>query len=192
MPTSDAKATAAANARASAHPGIEVRVMRVHDLPAVLAIQSDCYTQIEPESRLSFESKLAASPASCFIAELDGCVVGYLMALPWELSGPPALHLESCRLPLAPDCLYLHDLAVEPAARAAGTGKALVDAFFAHLRATQFGRASLVAIQDSIAYWQRHGFIAVQPTAALRTKLASYGDNVHYMVFGEGRDAPKK
>jgi ribosomal protein S18 acetylase RimI-like enzyme len=188
----DAKAPAGANAKAHAQSGIAVRVMRTQDLPAVLAIQATCYTQIEPESRLAFESKLAASPDSCFIAELGGCVVGYLMALPWELSGPPALHLETCRLPPVPDCLYLHDLAVEPAARAAGTGKALVDAFFAHLRSTELGRASLVAIQDSIAYWQRHGFSAVQPTHALRAKLASYGENVHYMVLGDGHDAPKK
>jgi ribosomal protein S18 acetylase RimI-like enzyme len=192
MPLPDTNAPAAANTGASAQSGVAVRVMRIHDLPSVLAIQAICYTQIEPESRLSFESKLAASPDSCFIAELDGRVVGYLMALPWELAGPPALHLESCRLPPAPDCLYLHDLAVEPAARAAGTGRALVEAFFVHLRSTDLVCASLVAIQDSIAYWQRHGFSPVPPTIALRTKLASYGDNVHYMVFGGGHDAPKK
>jgi len=175
--------TPPAKITASAHPVIAVRGMQPKDLRAVLAIQAICYTQIEPESHLCFEAKLYASPATCFTAELDGRAVGYLMALPWELAGPPALHLESCQLPLSPDCLYLHDLAVEPAARAAGTGKALVDAFFAHLHSTNLGRASLVAIQDSVAYWQRHGFNTVQSDAALRTKLASYGDNVHYMVF---------
>lgn len=153
------------------------------DLPAVLAIQSVCYTQIEPESRRSFEAKLAAAPASCFVAQGEDDVVGYLVALPGQFGAPPPLNADACHLPLSPDCLYLHDLAVAPAARATGAGRALVAAFFAQLEASRLARATLVAIQDSASYWQRYGFRAVAAGAALQARLASYGSDVQYMMF---------
>lgn len=166
---------------------VEVRPMMPNDLHAVLAIQAVCYTQIEPESLASFEAKLAAAPASCYVATAADAVVGYLVALPSHFASPPQLDAQHCVVPAAPDCLYLHDLAVAPAARAAGAGRALVDAFFSHLEMSQLDRASLIAIQNSAPYWQRHGFRAATVNAALRARLHSYGHDVQYMEFSSGR-----
>jgi ribosomal protein S18 acetylase RimI-like enzyme len=160
---------------------VKVRSMGVADLSAVLQIQAVCYTQIVPESLESFMAKLIAAPASCFVATIEKRAVGYLVAVPSAFGHPPPLDQTYCRLPMQPDCLHLHDLAVTPAARAAGAGRLLVDAFFAHLRESELPRASLIAIQDSAPYWQRRGFSRVPLADSLQTKLAGYGQNVQYM-----------
>ena len=60
------------------------------DLPAVMAIQAACYTELVPESQASLDAKRVASPSTCLVATRDGEVVGYLFALPWTAGQPPA------------------------------------------------------------------------------------------------------
>jgi len=160
---------------------IDIRMMAETDIPAVLEIQAVCYTAVTPESDESLHAKLRASQSTCFIASLEGDTVGYLISLPWEFSSPPVLNAETCRLPLSPDCLYLHDLAVAPSARQFGTGRALVEAFLTQLRESGLGRASLVAVQHSAPYWERYGFRAVPLSEPLKAKLSTYGVGVVYM-----------
>jgi predicted N-acetyltransferase YhbS len=163
------------------HTVIDMRLMAAADLAAVLEIQAVCYTELTPESKESLHAKLRASPSTCFIASIAGDTVGYLFALPWELSNPPMLNAATCRLPASPNCLYLHDLAVAPHARKSGAGRALVEAFLTRLRELELGRASLIAVQNSTPYWERHGFRAVPPSASLKAKLSTYGEGVEYM-----------
>ena len=167
--------------RAMMQTAIAIRMMAAADIPAVLEIQAVCYTELTPESDASLHAKLRASQATCFIASIEGAVVGYLISLPWESSNPPALNAETCRLPRSPDCLYLHDLAVTRSARKLGAGRALVEAFLTRLRDSGLGRASLVAVQSSAPYWERYGFRAVPQSEPLKAKLATYGEGVLYM-----------
>ena len=160
---------------------IDVRTMEEADLPAMLEIQAACYKELVPESEESLRAKRRASPATCVVACSGDRVVGYLISLPWERSKPPALDTRTCRLPLAPDCLYLHDLAVMPGARKSGAGRALVDAFLAQMRASGLGRASLIAVQSSESYWKRYGFHVVEPSEPLKVKLSTYGMSAVYM-----------
>jgi len=160
---------------------IDIRMMESADIPAVLEIQAVCYTEVTPESDESLHAKLKASQSTCFIASIEDDIVGYLISLPWEFSSPPALNAETCRLPLLPDCLYLHDLAVTPGARKFGTGRALVEAFLSRLRGLGLGRASLTAVQNSAPYWERYGFRAVPLSEPLKAKLSTYGEGVLYM-----------
>ena len=160
---------------------VDIRMMAAADLPAVLAIQAVCYTELTPESEESLHAKLRASPSTCFIASLADDTIGYLVALPGELSNPPMLNAGTCRLPSSPDCLYLHDLAVTPGARKSGAGRALVEAFLTRLRASGLGRASLIAVQGSAPYWERYGFRAVPPSAPLKARLSTYGEDVAFM-----------
>ena len=168
---------------------IDIRMMAVADIPAVLEIQAVCYTEVTPESNESLHAKLSASQSTCFIASIEDVIVGYLIALPWEFSSPPMLNAETCRLPLAPDCLYLHDLAVTPDARKFGTGRALVEACLTQLKELGLERASLVAVQNSVPYWERYGFRAVPQSAPLKAKLSTYGEGVEYMELTSAQGA---
>ena len=160
---------------------VDIRTMADADLPDVLAIQAFCYTELTPESRQSLHAKLKASRSTCQVASLHGHTVGYLIALPWESSHPPALDAQTCRLPSSPSCLYLHDLAVMPDARRSGAGRVLVEAFLTRLKRMGLGRASLVAVQNSAPYWERHGFRAVPQAGQLKARLSTYGLGVQYM-----------
>lgn len=160
-----------------------VRTMREEDIHAVLKIQADCYTELNPESAESLLAKLAASPSTCFIASIEQRQIGYLISIPWMRSSPPLLNAPTCQLPSSPDCLYLHDLSVQPASRGSNAGQLLIAAFMEQLAALRLHCAALVAVQGSGAYWQRHGFHVVDPSQELETKLSSYGPNVHYMMY---------
>jgi ribosomal protein S18 acetylase RimI-like enzyme len=186
MPSIDPKAARRIFQRLAMQTVVDVRMMAEDDIPAVLRIQSICYTEITPESRKSFQAKLDASQSTCFIASLKGDTVGYLVSLPWEFSSPPVLNAETCRLPALSNCLYLHDLAVAPSARSAGAGRALVDAFFIQLGRLNLGRACLIAVQNSGSYWERYGFRAVHLSEQLKAKLSTYGDRVQYMERPSG------
>ena len=162
-------------------PAFSIQPARNTDLPAILRIQSLCYTAIVPESAQSMGAKLTAAPDTCFVARSNGKITAYLLALPWSFDNPPHLDAPACVLPDNPDTLYLHDLAVEPAARGSGVSQALVKAFLLALSRSSIGRASLIAIQDSASWWAGHGFQAISPGPDLAARLASYGSDVHYM-----------
>ncbi len=165
----------------------QIRLMRREDIDDVLTIQAACYTAIVPESRASLLAKLDASPSTCFVAEhIAGAqqgMAGYLFAMPWRLSTPPQLDAPNCILPAHPDCLYLHDLAVAPNARKTGAGQALVAVFMERLSTLPLQHASLISIQASAPYWQRHGFRIVAANAAIEAKLASYSTDAVYMQY---------
>ena len=162
---------------------IKIRPMQASDIGQILAIQAACYTEIEPESCASLLAKHTASPATCFVAELGGGgqVAGYLLSVPCELANPPALNAPNCPLPAAPDCLYLHDLAIAPAGRGAGVGKMLMQAFMGALQASALHSASLIAIQGSAPYWMRFGFAPAPLTPPLAAKLQTYGQGAQYL-----------
>ena len=144
-------------------------------------IQARCYSAIVPESNASMGAKLAASPATCFVAEGCGGIEAYLLALPWHFHNPPCLDAAECRLPETPDTLYLHDLAVAPEARGSGAAAELVRAFLAAQTRLGLPRASLIAIQESASWWVRHGFRPVSVDAHLAQRLTTYGAGACYM-----------
>lgn len=155
--------------------------MEEGDLDTVIKIQGMCYSEVAPESRQSFLSKLVVSPETCVVAEDAGNVVGYLVSVPIEFSEPPTLNAENVRVPPAPDCLYLHDLAITPTYRSRGVGRLLVDAFFEAAHRRNLPQVSLIAVQNSSPYWARYGFTAVSVSASLAEKIAGYGEKAVLM-----------
>ena len=53
----------------------DIRGMTAADLPAVMAIQAACYTELVPESQASLDAKRVASPSTCLVATRDGVLV---------------------------------------------------------------------------------------------------------------------
>lgn len=152
------------------------------DLPAVMRIQAQCYTAIVPESLASMSAKQQHAPHTCHAAWRRGALVGYLLSLPVRGLALPALDSPACTIDPAADALYLHDLALAPAARGSGAGQALVARALAVGAQRGLRRALLVAIQGSVPYWARLGFEPLAPpTPDVRAKLASYGADARLM-----------
>lgn len=160
---------------------IQIRSMQVSDLAQVMAIQSQCYLQLPPESLACYQAKLAASADTCFVARLQEEIIAYMIALPWDSSAPPAFDAPSCELPKQTDCFYLHDLAVSPAARQHKVGSLLVAKFFDTAKALDFAKTCLIAVDGAHTYWQRFGFVQQTDHPAMTTKLAEYGEQAQFM-----------
>ena len=163
---------------------INIRAAQTCDLPEIMKIQQLCYSSIEPESSQSMQAKLQTAGQTCLVAERVESVglLAYFLAMPWMFANPPELDQPDCCLPEEPDCLYLHDLAVSPAARGTGAGRALVQAMLSRFEESGLARASLISIQNSAAFWASHGFVPVQNlTVSLRQKLSGYGPGAVYM-----------
>jgi len=160
-----------------------IRAMESSDFSSIMEIQSLCFIDVVPESEESLSSKFLASPETCYVVVRGVSVIGYIISLPWIFDHPPPLNTESCQIPVNPDCLYLHDLAIAPTGRGIGAADALVQQFFVELKRLGLPRASLIAVQNSKKYWQRHGFQVVSGNKGLDSKLTTYGEGIDYMEY---------
>ncbi|MCO4203907.1 GNAT family N-acetyltransferase [Aeromonas taiwanensis] len=155
---------------------ITIRTIRAPDWPAIMAIQRECYHLLEPEPLEVMQNKSELAPASCWVAERRGRVLGYLLCHPWRAHQPPPLSVPMEAL-AGRDEFYLHDLAVSGEARGLGLGRRLLAKALDFASREGYRHAGLVAVQDAPAFWRKQGFLV----AETRKSLAEYGDGAVYM-----------
>lgn len=152
------------------------------DLAAVLAVQHQCYGAEFHEPLEAFSSKWTASPDTCWVAAHQGTVCAYLVCLPIEQQGLPALHATAFQRSANPDWLYLHDLAIGPEARGSGLAPQLIERALEKASAMALPTAGLIAVQDSCAFWRRFGFeIDTSERLVTTEKLRSFGADAVFM-----------
>jgi ribosomal protein S18 acetylase RimI-like enzyme len=156
------------------------RGMTLDDHPAVELVAEHVHPDY-PEDPGVFAERLRLYPDGCLVLERDGALLGYAIAHPWMLATPPGLNTMLGRLPEAPDTFYVHDLALLPQTRASGAGAAAVRLLADRARALGVATMTLIAVGRSHGFWQRQGFV-VHDDAALRPKLATYGDSARFMM----------
>ncbi|WP_091742215.1 GNAT family N-acetyltransferase [Phenylobacterium immobile] len=154
--------------------------MRDADLAGVVRVAAASFPD-HFESLACFAERLALSPDLCFALELEGAVEGYLIAYPWQLGQIPPLNSLLGGLPADRENVYLHDLALAPAARGGGHTRTVVEALARAAHSLGAATLSLVSVNDSQAFWRGMGF-RVEQSDALAVKLASYGPDARYMV----------
>lgn len=143
--------------------------MRASDLADVVAV-ADVVHLAYPEDPAVFANRLELFAPGCLIAEENGGILGYCIAHPGTVGEPPPLDTVLPALPAAADCLYIHDVALLPAARGRQLGVALARRLEDVARAHGFTRMALTAVNNSDGFWGALGY-QPQPCA----KLASYG-----------------
>lgn len=151
------------------------------DLDAILDVQAHVHT-IAPESRAVFASKRDAFPAGTLVLDRAGTVLGYGVFHPWRVDDIPALHALPFRAPERPDCLFIHDVALLPAARGSGAARALVALAREAALARGLGRLALVSVYGTVPIWSRCGFAVRAAPATAAADLAHYGETARYMV----------
>jgi ribosomal protein S18 acetylase RimI-like enzyme len=156
------------------------RQMYPADIPAILAIQEEAYPWHQ-EDRAIFEDRLALYPQGCLALELDGELVGYILSHPWHADDPPSLDSKLGKLPDRPGTYYLHDLALLKSAYGKGHGARVVRHLAETAGAMDYKSMSLIAVNQSVPFWQKHGFVP-RPLASLAAKLTSYGEGAVYMT----------
>ncbi|WP_448203116.1 GNAT family N-acetyltransferase [Azospirillum sp. sgz302134] len=164
----------------------EWRGMKPADLDAVMRI-ADIVHPDYPEERAVFAERLVLFPDGCRMAlagrELAGGEpVGYAVMHPGVLGAPPPLDSPLGGLPEAADCLYLHDVALLPAARGFGLAALAVEHMDMLAVARGYGWLALTSTPKARGFWDRQGFLPHDGGPALAAKLASYGDGMAYMT----------
>ncbi len=161
--------------------------MTAADLPEVSRIGAFVHPAF-PESDAVFDERFRLFPEGCRVAQApEGVTIGYAVAHPARLFEPPALDTLLRQLPAEANCLYVHDVALLPAARGGGLGRSIVGELMALARRSGLHCLALTAVNGSAAWWQRRGFLRLQPEPPeLIGKLSSYGADAAYLVRPAG------
>lgn len=154
--------------------------MTERDLPAVQALADAAHPGLSERPEV-FADKRAHCPEGCLVLAAGEAVAGYGFAHPWCLDVVPKLDAPLGVLPPRPDCLYLHDVVVAPAARGQGAAGAYVAAMSALARSRGLPMLALVSVHETWPMWQRHGFRVVDRPEMVAV-LADYGPAARYMV----------
>ena len=161
-----------------------IRNMKESDLDQIMLIQSECYTEVAPESRASLQNKLALSPDTCWVGETKDNVVAYLICHPWKMGDTPLLDTEIAELPETKDIFYIHDLSVSEKGRGMGMARSLVNNALSIALKIGFKKAGLVAVQGSSMFWGKFGFASsTSLDEKSQDKLGAYGEGAIYMEF---------
>lgn len=153
-----------------------IRSLSKKDLPAIVRIQASAYSHELIESSESLESKLCASPETCFVKILNGEIAAYCIAYPYPQNMVPDLN-SVLKDGSSSKNIFLHDLAVLPAYRGEGVATAMLSHLFAMAKSQGFSSVTLVAVQNSISFWKRFGFEIIEDSC----DSCGYGDGALLM-----------
>lgn len=156
------------------------RQMYPADIPAILEIQEEAYPWHQ-EDRAVFEDRLALYPQGCLSLDCEGALVGYILSHPWNEDAPPPLDAKLGRLPDRPGTYYLHDLALMKSAYGKGHGARVVRHLAETAGAMDYPSMSLIAVNQSAPFWQKHGF-APREVPGLDAKMKTYGEGAVFMT----------
>ena len=154
--------------------------MSGYDLAAVSAIAGKVHPGFfEADAVLAEKHTLYRN--GCYILEVAEKPAGYVLSHPFTLGSLPALDTLLGALPDEPDTFYIHDLALLPVARGVKAAGKIIAALTKHAEAMGFQTMSLVAVNGSVPFWEKQGFV-VEECAGLAEKLAGYEADARYMV----------
>lgn len=156
-------------------------MLRPEDLAATVEVQAAVYPAFLLEAEPAFLSRLKLAASYCLAAHHDGALVGYLLAHGWTRQSPPNIGtLLADGVPS--EVLYIHDLAVSPAARGLRAGQKLLSHAFARAAQDGLSTAELIAVEGAADYWARLGFDAPIMPPEFLDKLATYGSSARWMT----------
>ncbi len=161
-------------------PGVAWRAMTGYDMQAVERIAAAVHPDFfEAPEVLAERQRLYRNGA--YLLEINERPAGYVLSHPWRLGAPPALDSLLGALPADADTYYLHDLALLPVARRVGAASFITAALAKHARAEGYPTMSLVAVNNSRSFWERHDFVVAE-APGLAGKLQSYAPAACLMV----------
>lgn len=156
------------------------RAALIEDAETISAIEHRVHT-VAHESIAVFREKIALFGAGCRILVKGERAVGYGLAHPWRSDDVPSLDCLLGAIPSDAVCLFLHDVAILPEARAAGASRAFVDHAIWIAAQEQLPCLALVSVDGTEGLWRRRGFVP-SPSAATSAQLGPYGGGAVYMV----------
>ncbi|ACL62109.1 GCN5-related N-acetyltransferase [Methylobacterium nodulans ORS 2060] len=159
--------------------GAQWRRLEASDLAAINSI-ADIVHANYPEDEAILLERLALYPDGCFILARENNPVGYIISHPWQFGQPPELNSLLNSIPDPATTYFIHDIALLPIARGTGAASAMIPNLMRHAATARLPNVSLVAVNNSMEFWERHGF-RVFEDPSLGTKLSSYDEDARFM-----------
>jgi len=123
-----------------------------------------------------YAERIALAPGGCWVlVDAADTVIGHCISHPWVRRTPPAMHILLGSLLSNPDCWYLHDVVVAPAARGTKAVERLLPILSRIVSTHRIDTLALIAVGGADAYWSRQGFDAVPGSAD------GFGEDAVYM-----------
>jgi ribosomal protein S18 acetylase RimI-like enzyme len=161
-------------------PGVAWRTLTGYDMAAVEKIAGTVHPDF-PESYEVLAERQRLYHNGTYLLEIGERPAGYVLSHPWVLGTLPALDTLLGKLPPDADTYYIHDLALLPVARRIGAASFITEALAKHARAHGFATMSLVAVNGSQGFWERHAFVVAE-APHLADRLRSYEEAARLMV----------
>ncbi|KAH7382393.1 hypothetical protein DE146DRAFT_748665 [Phaeosphaeria sp. MPI-PUGE-AT-0046c] len=160
------------------------RRLELRDIEALVSIADTIHPGL-PERTEVFAERVILFPAGCLalVDDQSDKLYGYAISLPIAYRQPPALDVLLGRLPTEADQYYIHDVAILPEHQGKGYARCCVETLL--VIADGYATTSLVSVYGTAPFWQRYGFMRVEPDGELVTKLLNYGEDA---VFLERRN----
>jgi len=161
-----------------------IRPMQADDVPAMLAVQAQCYPLPMNESGEVLLARWQTCGDTAWVAcDAQGRVVAYLVAHRTRCGQMPALgeafeHADHAQV------LHLHDLAIGLQARGQGLALHLLREAGRHCGSAGLEGMTLVSVNDSHAFWFRLGWRDWTSPDANDGALSTYGGKAAYMAIG--------
>ena len=160
-------------------PRMDWRPATPGDIPDINRIEAQVHTFAPERPEVWLDRMRVFGEGVLMLA--DGAEsFGYGACYPWLAGEVPALDTLLEELPAAPDCLFIHDVALLPGARGRGFGGAFVAHATRLAQARGLSQLALVSVYGTTDVWGRCGFALAD--ARSEQKMAIYGDTARYMV----------
>ncbi len=153
------------------------------DLPEIKVLSDRVHPGL-PEDVDIFAERVRLYPKGTLVCREGRRLVGYAITHPWIRDRVPPLNALIGGIPENPDTYYFHDIALDDSMRGRRLGSRAIALLKEHARRAGFRTISLVAVNASEGFWERHGF-RTKEAAGLAQKLATYGTGARYMECGD-------
>ncbi|WP_233223492.1 GNAT family N-acetyltransferase [Amycolatopsis sp. CA-128772] len=138
--------------------GVRIEAVSSGDWPGIVRLETESYAAKGLSERRSvLESRVRASPETCFVLRTGRHLAGYVLALPYPLFRFPAFDRPEGPAYTSGN-LHLHDLVIARDRRGRGLAKVLLDRLIVTARSRRYDRMSLIAVAGSTAFWSANGF----------------------------------
>jgi ribosomal protein S18 acetylase RimI-like enzyme len=137
---------------------MKLRRVNPNDLEQISSIESRCYSKNLIESKQRFKRLIDVYPKGCYGVEVEDKLIAYIFFLPWKRGSVLKLNDPTLELPDNPDCMYIHDLAVDPKFRGRGIARRLAGHALNIFSRREYQVINLVAVQKSETFWAKFGF----------------------------------
>jgi GNAT superfamily N-acetyltransferase len=162
---------------------IKILPMTLEDIEDVSKVQKETFTQDLCELHSVLLNRFETFGQYFHVAKNGEELIGYMIAFPWKSGETPVNNQNFPKMIPTPDCFFIHDITLLPAARGTGLARSMIEKACETGRLLGFKTISLVAVAQSGNYWDKNNFleymdISIEKKNAL---IANYGKGSRLM-----------